>query len=149
MEPGDYLATNTSAICAFTVRGDVKGAYEALKKCKNQNDPAWFYNMAFLEAYEGHLSKAYKTYNQAFSKQLADLTVPLQCEDFISGILREEPERTWLYFCLGLINYRAKKDYVAAAADFRLFLQKTDPNTYAKQHEAVAVWLKEIEQKAA
>jgi len=49
--------------------------------------------------------------------------VPIQTEEFIQEILEQEPSKTQLHFCLGLINFYAKEDYGAAERDLARFLE--------------------------
>jgi hypothetical protein len=73
-----------------------------------------------------------------------DATVPNQCEDFINIVLDAHPDKPWLYFGLGLINYRAKEDFESAKRDFGAFLDKVEAFKFPKQIEVVKQWLGEI-----
>jgi hypothetical protein len=70
------------------------------------------------------MEEAIKDYNHAFQGPIPDVSVPVQCEEFIQIILAQEPDRTQLYFYLGQINFYAKQDFLAAERDFNLFLTK-------------------------
>ena len=85
------------------------------------------------------------SYRSAFDSPLADPTVPTQCEEFIQGIIEEEPDRPWLYYCLGLINFRAKGDPVAALKDLRRFVEEVDSQRFAKHVGYARRWIEEIE----
>ena len=85
-------------------------------------DATWRFNEAFLFAYEGDLENAYRSYRRAMEAPFDDPTLPAQCEEFIQAIIEREPEKRWLYFCLGLINHRVKGDLMAAKLDYQHFL---------------------------
>lgn len=105
----------------------------------------WRYSDAFLLAYDGDLEGAYRSYRRAFESPLDDPTVPTQCEEFIQTVLDQEPERAWLFFCLGLINHRAKGDLAAARADFQRFVDNADPDRFQKQIGIARTWIGEID----
>ncbi|OFW98454.1 MAG: hypothetical protein A3J37_04080 [Alphaproteobacteria bacterium RIFCSPHIGHO2_12_FULL_45_9] len=139
------LTAVSAAIGAFVLHRDIDRAYRELEKCKNKNQ-SWFCNIAFLKAYEGNLDAAYKNYMSAFRLQLTDPTTFSQCEEFIVKIIEDEPEkRAELYFCLGVINYRAKGDYYAAKRDFIQFLKRASDQKHTKHIGLVQKWLEDIE----
>jgi hypothetical protein len=74
-----------------------------------------------------------------------DATVPVQCEEFIQIVLEQEPERYWLHFCLGMINYRVKGDLIAARRDFQEFLNRAEVGRFPNQVRAVRQWVQEID----
>ena len=98
-----------------------------------------------MDAYEGDLQAAYKKYRKAFEIPLPNLIVPLQVEEFIQIVIDEEPERKDLYYCLGLVNYRSKRDLDVATRDFQKFLDSTEEPEYPRQHKTARKWLGEIE----
>lgn len=122
-EPNEYGALLFKAIAEFVLRRDVKAARELVTRCRRVRDATWRYSVAFLHAYEGDLQSAHDEYRRAFRGTIQNVTVPIQCEEFIQIVLQEEPDKEHLNFCLGLINYNAKRDYSAAARDFDRFLQ--------------------------
>ena len=105
------------------------------------------YGEAFLLAYNGDLEAAYHSYKTAFSAPLVDETALLQSEEFIHIVLTEEPDRVWLYYCLGLINYKAKQDLTAAHKDLSTFVARADPSQFKKQIDISRRWIEEIEAK--
>lgn len=141
----DYVVHLAAAIAAFVLHRDVDTATREIRKCSHSADATWRYSEAFLLAYEGDLQGAYRSYSRAFDSPLNDPTVPNQSEEFIQMVLDEEPERTWLYYCLGLINHRAKGDLEAARNDFRLFLASADPNRFAFHITVATRWIEEID----
>jgi hypothetical protein len=56
--------------------------------------------------------------------------VPVQSEEFINIIISEEPDKLYLRFCTGLINYNAKRDFASAKADFEQFLGIEDIDSF-------------------
>ena len=127
-----YSARLLSALCAFVLRRDISLAKQEFEACRHVKDAAWSYGQAFLHAYEGDLDGAYKSYRTAFKSPLEDPSIPGQCEEFIMIVLEEEADRPWLYYCLGLINYRAKHDLEVARNDFQRFVQLVDPERFRK-----------------
>ena len=144
-EPDNYGAHLSAAIIAFVHRRDVEEARRDIDACKGAADGAWCYNEAFLIGYEGNLDAAYRSYLRAFDSPLMDLTVPAQSEEFILGIIDQEPERYWLYFCLGMINHRYKGDMVSARRDLQMFLDRAEPARFGRQIAAVEKWIEEID----
>lgn len=148
-DPNNYSAHLTAAMALFVLDRDVAGAMREIRKCKRSEDATWLYSRAFLEAYGGDLAKAYLSYLQAFARPLHSPTVPTQSEEFIHIVLEEEPHRPWLYFCLGLINQRAKADFKAAEMDFNEFIERADKNKYAPQIRIAEQCVKEIQSNVA
>jgi hypothetical protein len=144
-ESDNYGAHLTAAMCAFVLRKDTVAAMREIEACRSSSDSTWLYSMAFLEAYSGNLDAAYRSYAKAFRAPLANPTVPTQTEEFIQIVLDEAPERYWLFYCLGLINYRAKHDNEAAKTDFMRFLDRADPDRFPKAVESARKWLRELE----
>jgi hypothetical protein len=144
-QPDSYEVRLCAAQIAFVLRRDLRTARAEIDACRGSNDASWRFSDAFLLAYDGDLQSAYRAYPGAFESQLGDPSIPTQCEEFILTVLDEEPERHWLHFCLGLINYRAKADLASARRDFQRFLQHEEPTRFARQIAAVERWLEEIE----
>lgn len=135
-----------AAICAFVLDRDLEKAKKEIRACKNKNEVSWRYSEAFLLAYEGNLDDSYREYARAFNAPLVDPSIPNQCEEFINIVLEQEPQRAWLYFSLGLINFKAKVDLTSAANDFQKFLDKTEGSEFAKHHRIVKGWILQIEE---
>lgn len=146
--PEHYGARLCAAICAFVLHKDGTTAMAEIAACKRIEDGGWRYSEAFLLAYEGDLEGAYRAYSAAFHAPLGDITVPIQCEEFIHGVLEAEPERYWLYYSLGLINHRAKRDLAAAVMDFNKFVTMADSARFKKQIAAARKWVSEIQVEA-
>ena len=143
-EPHNYLARSAAAMCAFVLRRDLETAWKEVEACRGEPDATWRYSEAFLHAYAGNLDEAYRSYSKAFAMPLGDPTVPAQCEEFLELVMRDEPEKKWLFFCLGLINYRAKGDLEAAQRDLSSFIDGVDPVRFPAQVGAARKWLTEM-----
>ena len=103
-----YVSHHISAICAVVLHDDISKAEEEVNACRGNKDAVYWYNKAFIDGYKGNLDECYKAYSKAFNEPLLDPTIPNQCEEFIQIVLEKKPDKSWLYFCLGLINLRAK-----------------------------------------
>jgi hypothetical protein len=137
------------AMCLFMLHGDVSGARRILYGLKNANDVTWRYSLAFLDGYEGNLDNAESEYDGAFRGPLNDVTVPVQCEEFIQYVLEAEPSRFQLHYCAGLINFYAKEDMSSAARDLELFVALTPPGIYSRQVARARDLLTKIAEGAA
>ncbi|MCW5969632.1 MAG: hypothetical protein KIT57_14075 [Blastocatellales bacterium] len=143
-----YRAHQSAATAAFVLRRDKQTAMKEIRACKSINDAGWQYSEAFLHAYDGDLDSAYRSYRNAFDAPMEDPTFATQCEEFIQMILDEEPDRHWLYFCLGLINFRAKRDLIAAQKDFQYFIDRANQGRFNTQINVIKEkWLPEIERE--
>ncbi len=151
ISPNDFFGRNAAAISQIVLLDDAETAENELMASEEKNTPTWNYNKAFLRAYQGDLDSAYKYYRKAFEYSLkhGELSIIAQCEEFIHEVVANKPEAGQLYFCLGLINYKAKKDYIVAAEYFEKFLSSTSAEDYPVQHTAVLKWLKDIKLQAA
>jgi tetratricopeptide (TPR) repeat protein len=143
--PDDYSLHLMTAICAFMLRRDVAEATREIEECRKRRDGTWRYSEAFLYGYVGNLDAAYESYKRAFSAPLAETSVPTQTEEFIQIVIDEEPDKPWLYFCLGLLNRRAKGDIALARRDFVNFLEKVDRERFAKHVAIVERWVSELD----
>jgi hypothetical protein len=141
---GWYSGHLLSSMCSFMLRRDIKMAKLSLGSCRIVPDSTWRYSLAFLAAYEGDLQKAWKNYQIAFNKPPSDPSVPNQCEAFINKILAEEPSKTQLWYCLGLINLKGKNDVAGAKRDFTMFLATTLPNEFLPQRKLAARYINKI-----
>jgi len=136
------------AIYLFLKNNTTKEALKEISQCKsNKMDGTWLYSYAFLKAYDGDLNMAHKRYVSAFRKYPYEDAIPLDCEEFIHEILSRQPDKYQLFYCLGLINYFAKDDYLAALKDFEQFLQLDSTNQYAAQGLLARKYIDEIKTK--
>jgi hypothetical protein len=132
----------------FLAEHDVPAAKAAIDEAKRQstNDYTWAYSMAFLLAYEGNLSEAYRTYHSAF-RNGASPTAHLECELFIRGVLSREPEKFQLYYCLGLLYLFPHDDRDLAKQSFMEFKRRaTADGLFLDQIPYVDGYLSKIEQ---
>jgi hypothetical protein len=143
-DPDSYSAKLFFAMSSFLLRRDVAAARRELQQCRRETDATWMYSEAFLLAYEGDLDDAYKVYRKAFEAPINDPSIVNQSEEFIQGVLDAEPDKAWLWFCAGLINFRAKEDLAAAQHDFIRFAHDADPARFKKHIEIARSWLTEI-----
>ncbi len=146
-DPNWYSGHLAQAIYDFVLRRDLPAAWEFVKQCRKIPDTTWRYSAAFLYAYEGDLNKAYREYKKAFYNSPENPTVPIQSEDFIHLVLEEEPEKGQLYYCLGLINLWAKKDFVAAKNDFQQFLNSEAADDFPEEQKIVRIQIGEIQRR--
>lgn len=128
----------------FLLHNDVAAAKDSTKLLKEIDPAIYYYNMAFLSAYEGNLDEAYRHYANAFNQNLSDALIPWQCEEFIQKTIALDAEKKYLYFCTGLINFRAKNDSLLAKKDFQTFLEATSEEEFPQQREAVKKWISDI-----
>ncbi len=137
------------AVCIFTTSRNLTSAYHHLEAYNNKGDHVWLMNMAFLKGYENKLQDAHKYYNRAFLTPCTDATVLAQTEEYIQTILIEEPDKYGLYFCSGILNYKAKGDLDLAERDFQNFLKACPQNKHQKHRALAERWLNEIKNKLA
>ena len=121
------------AMAHFLLRRNTTAAREAVMKARALGDATWRYSMAFLLAYDGDLDTADTWYKDAFKSTVKDVTVPVQCEEFIQVVLDEEPDKFQLHYCSGLINFHAKKDFSGAIRDFDAFLKLAPTGAFPRQ----------------
>lgn len=124
-DPQNYNAKLLKAIFYFLVDKDPDKALKELKSIKNKRDITWMYSKAFLYAYKGDLSGAHKIYKEAFGGVVVAI-MPSEVDEFINDVLKREPEKYQLLFCLGLISLFARNDYVLAEGYFTDFLSNSD-----------------------
>lgn len=142
-DPGRYQVLLLNAIYYFVVEKNVKRALQMMEKCKNVEDPTWKYSKAFLLAYNGRMNDAVRTYKAAFKIPTKDTSVPFEIEEFIDWVVNQEPSKTQLHFCLGLINIRLKEDMRRAKQDFKMFLESTPENQFSEQRELAQKYIAE------
>jgi len=121
-KPNNYDAHLLKAIYFFLKNRDIEYALNEIDKAKNKKDAAWLYSKAFLLAYHGgDLTQVYHVYQQAFKGSTASI-VPIEVEEFILNVLEDEAKKIQLWYCLGLINYFKKEDYLLAKEYFKKFI---------------------------
>lgn len=127
-------ARNLRAMCGFILRRDTKFAKAELVECRkaDSDNPVYSYSLAFLAAYNGNLDEAYGLYRAAFNRD-STAHLAVEVEEFIAWCAEEEPEKVQLYFAMGYINGRQKKDAERAIQDFQIFIASADPSGFQHQ----------------
>jgi len=99
------------AIYHFKVK-NIDDSFKALAEAKNisKGDYTWALSKGFLHAYEGNLEKAYHFYKMAFRERIG-INSHIQSEIFITDVLKQEPSKYQLHYCLGLLYYFLHKDF--------------------------------------
>lgn len=131
VSPGNHEARIFSSLWYFVVERDIAGAKNECVKGRDKRLIAWRYNYAFLLAYEGNLDKALDEYKHAFRGFYAEPRFIFDVVDFILWVLSIEPDKTQLYFCLGLIYFYKIKDYSLALQDLERFIEFSQPDLYS------------------
>ena len=120
------------AIWYFVCGNNVPAAINELRQCESRKfkSAAWRLSLAFLHAYEGDLKEGKKYYAQAF-RLAAPIDLPIEIEDFIGWVISREPKKYQLYYCLGLVNYNMRGDFVAVIKDWEKFVAEAkSENSY-------------------
>ncbi len=143
IDPKNYSANISRAILFFLRDRDVDKAMKALVKVPYKRDDCWRYSEAFLYAYKGDMDKALSSYRKAFRGSV-EPHVPEESEEFIHDILKLEPDKYQLWFCLGLINYFAKEDLILAKEDFNKFLGLGQEKEFQEQRRLANEYIKQI-----
>jgi tetratricopeptide (TPR) repeat protein len=74
IDPGNYNGHLLRGIYLFLSSRDIESAKKEIKKAKNSRDAAWLWSSAFLDAYDGRIEDAHKTYQRAFRGLISDNT---------------------------------------------------------------------------
>lgn len=143
--PKLYQAAILRALYMFVTTRNVKSSRQILMEFSalGADDATWAFDMAFFHAYEGKLTQATGYYKKAFAK-ITHGRVLVEIEEWLLWILTEEPDKTQLHYCVGLVNYFGKKDFVKARQDFENFLA-TSEGKYARERKQVAKYLEQIQ----
>lgn len=134
---------NLKAISVFLKNRDIKGAIGLLKKIEEVSS-LWHCNMAFLHGYDGDLKNSIRHYRHAANLPIEPEAVG-QVEDFICWIIEKEPEKFWLFYCLGFFNWKIKADSLQATSDLRSFVMECKDKNFAKEQTLAERWLVELE----
>lgn len=127
----NVVALNQRAICHFVIRRNVSASKELIRRARviDPKNSAIYYSQAFLEAYSGQITEAKRLYARGFQLDTQG-ELSLEVEEFLSWILKEEPDKTQLLFFLGYINHHKKQDLLSARRDLSLFLDQSDQKTH-------------------
>lgn len=141
MRPGvQYLY----AICAFVKDADADVAIDYVSNIRQENDPVWHLNLAFLYGYKGNLQKSIRHYRSAAQLNIQIDTVN-QVESFINWVIDNFPEKIQLNYILGFFNWQIRGDTSLAKKNFEFFLKMAGDGKFAKEQELAKKWLKQIE----
>ncbi len=143
VDPNNYDAHLLRAIYLFLTKRNVGGALKEIKASKNNLDHTWRYSEAFLYAYMGNMDKAEEGYRKAFRSDVHPGVV-LDTEEFIYDILKAEPNKYQLWYCLAIINWKDKKDKVLAREAFEKFINFSNNGLFMRQKRKAKDYLKEL-----
>lgn len=143
--PSSYSGLLLKGMMAFLLHRDLDAAKRSIGACRRIRDVAWRYSLAFLYAYEGNMREARDQYREAFAGRLSDVTLPVQCEEFIGIVLAQEPDKAQLHFCAAEINEFAKQDLAAAAREYRLFLEHPRASRFSREVEVARQRLERLQ----
>jgi tetratricopeptide (TPR) repeat protein len=146
IRPDNYLGHLIAAMCAFVLNRDIKKAKREIKHCRTMKDRTWYFDKAFLYAYEGEMKSAIAAYSAAFARPPVDLSVPLQSERFIIYVLGLEEDKVQLYYCLGMINLLAKRDMMAARRDFGEFIARCPKDKFNEERSSALSYLRKLDE---
>ncbi len=140
----EIMVLTLNSIHVFLTERDVEKARKLLNRCKKEHRVAiWYMNQAFLAAYAEDLKRSLQHYRKALKFDIsADLLSKI--EDFIVYIVKIEPEKYQLYYCLGFFNWKFKGDNIQAIKDLEKFLSHENKDEFVKAKEIAGSWLKEI-----
>lgn len=145
-----YRGAVLASLYFFVNDRNTKRARKVLvpRRMKSLADATASFDEAFFYAYDGRLSDAERCYKRAFTKP-TNSAILVEIEEFLLWILSEEQAKVQFYFCLGLINYFGKEDFLQAEKDFSTFLDKTDDSTeFAKQRATASEYIEKISKTA-
>ncbi|MBW8034179.1 MAG: hypothetical protein FVQ79_00490 [Planctomycetes bacterium] len=133
------------AIFHFIKDRDTKKSEIYLLKIKDRYD-VWYFNYAFIKAYDGNLKIAIHNYRKAIQMSL-DASKIIEIEEFIYWVVTNEKDKYQLYFCLGFYNWKIKKDLEQALNDFNSFLENIRDGQYKTESKLATNWIKNIKQE--
>ncbi len=131
------------SIYIFLKERDIESSISFLKKVRNKNNGLWNYNIGFLYAYRGELSAAIRHYRRA-SQHLVNVEVINQVESFICWILREEPDKYYINYCLGFFNWKTKGDKIQAKKDFMNFIESCEADKFKRERDIARKWINQL-----
>lgn len=142
IDPNNYDAHSLSGVLFFLDK-NLSKAKKEIKKSRNNLDTTWRYNEAFLAAYKENLPKTEKLYKKAFRSEINPISL-FQIENFIYDVLESEKDKCQLWYCAGMINWKAKGDEVLAKEAFEKFLNCDKVDNFPAQKEKVQEYLKQL-----
>ena len=148
LSPNDYTGHLLRGIWHFVANRDIPAAKREVRKCRYIKEGTWCYSYAFLCAYEGNMKEAIKYYRLAF-KYKCETRVPFEIEEFIDWVLKLEPDKVQLHFCLGFVNYRGKGDKLQALRDFEKFIEITPNGKFIEVQGIAKLYIERISEDLA
>jgi hypothetical protein len=130
-------------IWTFLDTRDAKAALALVKSIKQEGDPTWHCNLAFLYGYSGDLKKAKQEYSKTTGRHLPAENIG-QIESFICRVFEEEPQKVELLYCLALFNQFIKGDELACAAEFSRFLESSLDGRYQEARDVATAYLASV-----
>jgi len=147
IDSNNYPYLLFSAIYHFLWNRNISKSLELIEEAKNSRDFTWAYSKAFLIAYNGDLTEAYRIYKRAFNK-FTYSSAFLQSEEFMMEVFEEEPDKIQLLYCMGLINYFKKEDHIIALEYFEKFKEESVSKNLFKDYLVyVEKYIQEIKSK--
>ena len=110
--PNEYGVKLFQSLWYFIDGRQIDKCRNVLRKCRHKDgikDVVYLYNLAFIEAYSGNLSKVRKLYSTITNRYIDPNTLA-QIEASMCTVLKLEPNIVQLHFCLGIINWKVKND---------------------------------------
>lgn len=147
----NYQIETIKSIASVLLFQDIDTAIAILSKFpKNAQNATWLLNRAFLLAYKGDLTGAYREYKRASTRPTEEFYDGLinKVEDFILLMISQNNDTHQLHYCLGIINKEFKEDFLLAKQDLDKFLFETPTNTFIKEKWIANKWVDELKQKA-
>jgi len=130
------------SIVEFLINRNIKECLDILHRIKHK-DAIWYFNVAFLYAYNGELNKALKNYRKAIRLNLQAEAIN-EIEEFIFWIVNNEPGKYQLYYCLGFYNWKVKGDFSKAIEDFENFLVHAKNDEFQREQKLTYNWIGQI-----
>lgn len=146
--PPIYDILLMKAIEAFLTNRDIDEAIKYTKMCKKHNHPIWKFNLAFLYGYRGQLGDAIRYYRKGLKHNLEPEAI-CQIEEFIEWVLKIEPAKYQLFYCLGFFNRHVKGDPKVALEDFENFTKESSDPQFQKEKEIASSWISELKKELA
>jgi hypothetical protein len=72
-------------------------------------------------------------------------SIPVETEEFILRVLRQEPDKIQLHFCLGLVNWQGKNDKKRAVGDFKAFIDAGGSERFADECSLARAYIATLE----
>jgi tetratricopeptide (TPR) repeat protein len=148
--PNNYGAYVLKAVYDFQLNNNPQESFESIKRAKKNagNRFEWMYSYAFLKFWFDEYKDAYKV-----CKKITNLSYPWEnitleeVEYFNLTILEKDKSKPQLYFWIGYLNYRKKKNNPNALIYFEEFLKLADKNKMGDLIKKAETFLSEIKKE--